>query len=76
MAAVQNDGSAIQYISNPYEAVKMAAVQQNPEAILLLKNHPSKYNLRQYPKMGTIFRQSIILQSELQWQQLIKEDHI
>ena len=35
MAAVQNDGSAIQYISNPYEAVKMAAVKNDGLAIVI-----------------------------------------
>ncbi len=38
MAAVKQDGMAIEYIDNPSEAVQMAAVQQNGYAIQYIKN--------------------------------------
>ena len=38
IAAVQQDGDAIQYIKNPSEKIQMAAVQQNGYAIQSIKN--------------------------------------
>ena len=38
LAAVQQNGSAIQYIENPSEEVQLAAVQQNPHSIQYISN--------------------------------------
>jgi hypothetical protein len=38
LAAVQQDGWAIEHIKNPSERVQMAAVQQNGDAIYYIKN--------------------------------------
>jgi hypothetical protein len=38
LAAVQQNGFAIQYVKNPSEQVQLAAVRQNPRTIRYIKN--------------------------------------
>ena len=52
MAAVKNDGLAIEHIYKPSEAVKMAAVQQNPEAILFMEKPSEQVQLAAVSQNG------------------------
>ncbi len=45
LAAVREDGEAIEYIRNPSEAVQLAAVKENGYAIMYIKNPPEQLQL-------------------------------
>jgi len=54
MAAVQEDGYAIQYITNPSEKVQMAAVKQNGLAIKHITNPSEEVQMAAVKQNGLV----------------------
>ena len=54
LAAVQQNGSAIQYIENPSEEVQLAAVQQNPHSIQYISNPSIEVQLAAVQRNGFV----------------------
>jgi len=56
LAAVQQDGRAIQYLKNPSEAIQLAAVQQDGRAIQYLENPSEAIQLAAMRRGGKLIR--------------------